>query len=230
MSVRTTAITVAVVAALGVAALLVAAAADERSSAFSLDVPPDEPVARIGIGQEVCQGPFEAAVSFGSVTAWIQPTGDVGASLQLQVRSAGGATLASGQTAQGYDRLVARTFALDTPVAAGRRISVCFRSEGPERVALFGAGARSRVQLTEVGSLRPAARSRSGVAAIALVFTRRHPRSLLSLFPTIFKRAAVFRPSWVGPWTFWALVAGVLAAFLLAGVATTRAVRSDSRR
>ncbi len=228
MSVRGALITFTVVAALGLAALLGAAAADQRSSAFSLDVSPDEPIATLSPGDQVCQGPFAATASFGSVTAWVSPFGNVGASLRMLVRSVSGATLATGQSPAGYHQLAtARTFRLDATVAAGRRISVCLRSAGPEQVAVLGAGARDATQLANVGRLRPT--GRSPAAAIALVFTRRHPRSLLSLFPTIFRRAAVFRPPWVGPWTYWVLVAGVLAAFVLGGLAVTRAVRSDTR-
>ena len=145
----------------------------------------------------------------------------------MLVRSAGGATLATGQTPKGYGTLEARTFELDRPVGSGRRLSVCLRSAGPERVSLFGAGAGSSVQLANVGRLTSPAGARGEM--LALVFTRRHPRSLLSLFPTIFRRAAVFRPSFVGPWTYWVLVAGVLAAFVLGGLAVARAVRADTR-
>jgi hypothetical protein len=225
MSVRATVVTFAVVAVLGVAALLAAAAADRRFSAFSLDVGPDGPIASLSPGQRVCQGPFEAAVGFGSVTAWISANGNVGASIQMRVLSAAGATLATGQIPKGYAGLGARTFELDRAVASGRRITVCLRSTGPEAVSLFGAGTTTAIQFAHVGRLAPAGLEG---ATLALVFTRRHPRSLLSLFPTIFRRAAVFRPSFVGAWTYWLLVAGVLAAFVLGGLAVARAVRSDA--
>jgi hypothetical protein len=69
--------------------------------------------------------------------------------------------------------------------------------------------------------------SGAGRSALALLFLREHPRSLLSLVPTIFRRASLFRPGWVGPWTYWLLSAALLGAFGLAGVAVTRAARSD---
>jgi hypothetical protein len=53
-----------------------------------------------------------------------------------------------------------------------------------------------------------------------MIFFRDEPVSLLSLTPEIFRRAAVFRPPRVGPWTFWALAAGVIVVVpLLLGLA-----------
>jgi hypothetical protein len=35
---------------------------------------------------------------------------------------------------------------------------------------------------------------------------------MFSLLPTIFSRAALFRPGWVGAWTFWALLVALTVA------------------
>ena len=55
------------------------------------------------------------------------------------------------------------------------------------------------------------------------------PRSVASQLPVIFERAALFRPGWVGPWTFWALalVVGLGVPALLAR-ALAAAVRDDA--
>jgi hypothetical protein len=53
---------------------------------------------------------------------------------------------------------------------------------------------------------------------IAMVFPRAEPKSVLALVPEMFRRAALFRPGWVGAWTFWLLAALILlgAPLLLA--------------
>jgi hypothetical protein len=56
--------------------------------------------------------------------------------------------------------------------------------------------------------------------------------STLSLIPTIFRRASLFRPSWIGPWLYWLLVA-VLAgatAWLALRLIPTAAEEDDSSR
>ena len=73
MSGRAGVIAVALVAVLGIAASLVAAESDGRSTAFSLDIPPADAVATLHQGQAVCQGPLTAVSSFGFVTPWITP-------------------------------------------------------------------------------------------------------------------------------------------------------------
>ena len=55
------------------------------------------------------------------------------------------------------------------------------------------------------------------------------PPTLLSDIPTVFERAALFRPGWVGVWTFWLLAAALLGAFPLAALALTRAIDADGR-
>jgi len=195
----------AAVAVAGVGALLAAAAADQRWTAFSADVPPSQPVTALSPGQQFCQGPLKAIVGFGSVRAWVSPNAPPGAALQLRVRSLSGATIASGRIPAGYGHFFDPTFNLGVPVRGSRRVYVCLRSAGPEPVTLLGANRR-----------------------LAFLFLRRQPQSLLSLLPTVFKRAALFRPGWVGPWTFWLLLIGLIAAFVLGGIAVAQAASSDA--
>jgi hypothetical protein len=48
--------------------------------------------------------------------------------------------------------------------------------------------------------------------ALAMAFTTPQSRSLTALLPTVFARAALFHPRWMGAWTFWALLAGLIIA------------------
>jgi len=166
------------------------------------------------------------------VQTWITPSnasgatppGPIpGAAIDLTVRDAGtNATLASGQITAGYTGAIAPIVSLDRAISSGRRIRVCLHSRGPGSVDLMGAPLLNQALAEDDGTA-----SGSSQAAIALLFLRPHPKSLLSLVPTVFARAALFRPSWVGPWTYWLLSVAFLGAFVLAGVAVAHAVRSD---
>jgi hypothetical protein len=234
VSARSGVLAVALVAVFGIAALLVAAGGNERSTAFSLDVAPTSPVATLNKGQAACQGPITVTDPFGYVTPWISPfqppgvsaVGAIpGAALAVTVRDATtNASLATGQVAGGYLTAIAPAVALTQTIPSGRRIRVCLRSRGPSTVQLLGAALANAAAMGDDGRL-----DGSDTTAMALLFIRRHPRSLLSLVPAILRRAALFRPGWVGPWTYWMLSVAFLAAFALAGLAVARAVRADGQ-
>ena len=75
------------------------------------------------------------------------------------------------------------------------------------------------------GTLRLGRRSTGH--ALSLVFIGARSQSLFSVLPTAFRRASLFKPSWVGAWTFWLLGAAILGAFALGGLAVSRASRAD---
>ena len=233
MRVRAGVLAVALVAVVGVAALLLAAGSDERSTAFSLDIPPSVAVTVAHKGETTCQGPISVPAAFRFVRPWISPSDAsgripqhpiLGATFDLTVRDVATNTpLARGQIAEGYVRPIAPTVALDRTIPPGRRIQVCLRSGGPGTVDLMGAPLPNRALVEDDGRA-----SSSRQSAIALLFLRPHPKSALSLVPTIFGRASLFRPSWVGPWAYWLLTAAFLSTFGLAGLAAARAVRADA--
>jgi hypothetical protein len=47
----------------------------------------------------------------------------------------------------------------------------------------------------------------TGFQEISLSLVREPRRSMLSLLPTVFRRAELFRPSWVHSWMYWGMVA-----------------------
>jgi hypothetical protein len=230
--VRAGVLAVAVVAVLGIAALLVAAGRDERSTAFSLDIPPSVAVTVVQKGQATCQGPITVPAAFRFVRPWISPSDAAGriptapvpgSAIDLTVHDAAtNAVLASGSIGAQYTTPISPIVALDRSVSSGRRIRVCLRSRGPGTVDLMGAPLPNVALVGDDGTA-----SSAGQAALALLFLRPHSTSLLSLVPTIFARASLFRPGWVGAWTYWLLSAAFLGTFVLAAVAVTRAARSD---
>jgi hypothetical protein len=205
MSARPTVITFVVVAVVGIGALFAAVGADQRWTAFSPEVPPSQPIKTLEPGAQACQAPFRAVAGFGSVRTWISALARRTPALWLGVYSPRGATIATGRTEGGHGQFVAVTFNLNATVPGGRRVVLCLHNAGPQSVTLLGANER-----------------------LAYLFLRRHPESLLSLLPTVFRRAALFRPTWVGAWTFWLLLAGLLAAFVVGAVAVVQAAKSDA--
>ena len=65
---------------------------------------------------------------------------------------------------------------------------------------------------------------------VSLVLRSKPDHSLLGSLPTVFSRAALWRPSSVGTWTFWLLAFGTLAAFGLGVIAVVGAAESDDAR
>jgi hypothetical protein len=210
------------VAALALAGLLAAAATDQRSIAFSLDVPDAAAVVALDAGQSACQAPVKAASAFAGIRAWTRPDTAPGTALEVSVRDVGsGRLLASGRLAARFGAPPEHSAGLGVTVPPGRQIAVCLRNSGQGRVSLLGSSpGPASGSITVEG--------KPTQAAVSLVFLRARPRSLLSLFPTVFERAALFHPAWVGAWTFWGLVVALLGAVALSAVAVAQAARADA--
>jgi predicted membrane protein DUF2142 len=87
--------------------------------------------------------------------------------------------------------------------------TMCVRNEGSHRVAFGGAGYASAA-----GSpLNVGGRAVAGDLAIEVAAPK---RSMLSLAPTVFQRATVWAPPWVGRWTYYVLLAVALALVVAA--------------
>jgi hypothetical protein len=63
----------------------------------------------------------------------------------------------------------------------------------------------------------------------SVVLLDRSRHSLLAALPTAFARAALFRFSWTGPWTFWLLLVAFVGTIATAGWAVAAAARADSQ-
>jgi hypothetical protein len=192
-------IALAILAIAGVAA---AAAIDRRDLAFTPGVPALGPVVQVDPGREACQRQLAAKAPFRAVELIPGPPPVVRGAVAVRVvDSHSGQVLGRGVVPPGRPAgqpLMARI----GRVAGARRIDVCIRDLGPAPVTLTGGRAESV----------PGSRLTSGPKeiegyALSLRFFRERPRSVLSQVPLIFRRAALFRPGLVGPWTFWALAA-----------------------
>lgn len=198
-------------------ALLFAASWDYRRRAFSIDVPNAWVVARLHTGEQACQGPITAQASFDAVHAWSRPSH----SLTITVRRAGDQVsmtrLASGTAVTGEISgvLVGR------PIPLGRRFFVCIRDDDTHTLAIEGYYPNRVSGHLMIGG-------HASNKALALSFLRPNPRSLLAELPSVFSRAAQFKPTWAGPWIFWLLSAAIVATGGGLAFAVKRATAEDA--
>ena len=207
--------------AVALAALVLAAASDDRGLAFTLNVRPQRVVAVAPPGAEACQRDVLVPARFDIVQVLLGTYGRPGPPLALIVREAGdGRVLAEGRLPAGAADNQAARIRVGPPVPEGARVDVCVRNAGSRRVALYGGPDEDGV-----GTAYAAGR-RLG-ADLRMSFRRSEPRSALALLPDVIDRAAVFRPRAVGAWTFWVLLVLVVAGLPLAlGTALRRACGS----
>jgi hypothetical protein len=182
--------------AVGVAAVVAAAAADERDVAFEVGLPAIRLAADLGAGEEACRDAIDAPVGFERVRLVTGSFGGSGPALRVVVRSTAGRH--SGGVAAGYgDNRTVEAVVGNVPAGAG--LEVCVRNEGPGRVALFGVPPDTPVdRLLDPGFQ----------ALPAIVFVREPSESMLALAPTAFERGGLFKP--IEAWLLWTLLAIVV--------------------
>lgn len=199
-----------VLALVVLACVLVAGLLNETRLAFTLGVGASAPVAVAPAGATVCQGqvvvPRDGGFSALRFSAGTH--GLPGPALAVSVREPGraGAVIARGALPAGYGDIGAepeQRVELKPAVAGGRTVAVCWRNRGAGALALFGRADAG------VGGLT-GARGRP-IPGTARVIFERPGRSLLSQWPQVARRSAVFRAGWAGPWLSWALLVAVLA-------------------
>jgi hypothetical protein len=192
-----------------VAALALVAAGDKRTFAFSPAIRPLRVVAVAGPGTELCQRGIEREAKFDSVSFDYGTFGRPGPPLRMTVEdSATRRVLARGAQPGGYPDNHSTTTRVSPALGTGGPIDVCVTNAGNARVALYGAPGAESAPST-------AYRGRTAIyplypVDIAVEFFDSRGHSTLSQVPAIFRRASILRPSWVGGWTFWVLLAGLV--------------------
>jgi hypothetical protein len=233
MSKRSGILAFALAAGLGLAGLAVSAAHGQRFTAFSVRVAARGFAVLLQPRQQACQTPVMVSAPTGGVEVWLYSGPVPGPEVGVTVSDArGGGLLAVGgipptppetTPPKGFPSPISRSTRFDATVPAGKRIMICFQNLGKTAVALMGSGGPSDTS----GAITSPAQSRG--QAIALLFLRPHPQSLFSMLPTVFRRAELFRPTWVGAWTFWLLACALLGSFALGAVAIARASAADAK-
>ena len=203
--------------ALGLVAVLAFGLLKENDLAFTLDVQPNILAADLGPTSTVCQRPVQVREPFTSIEFFVGTYEQPGSRLIFTVRDETREPLGRGVLAAGYPDGSRPTVNVGR-IGAGQRVAVCVRNDGSRRVALFGGS----------GAAAPGSAAfldgESTETDVYLRFLEERPTSLLALVPQMIERASVFKPGWVGEWTYWALMAlvmiGVPVALGLSIVAT----------
>lgn len=216
MSRRATALAFTLAATLAVGGLLAAAATDRRPAAFSIGVAGNEPVGSLGPGKALCQGPITIRAASDGLEAWLRPAGQV----QAEIRTASGAFPA---TTRPVSKLTGATRVdFHRTLRRGSEATVCLRNVSTGRVGFEGGSASA-----QSGRLRGL--PGSGGNALVLLFRRPDPPSLLNEIPTVFRRASLFKLSFVGAWTYWVLLAALVGSVGLIWLALATAEAEDAR-
>jgi hypothetical protein len=176
--------------------------------AFTLGVTNGGPVAVVQPGKQACQGVIDVPqhAAFDSVKLSLGTYKQPGPPVSVTVAEPGGAQLASGRLAGGYPDLAqAPSHSIHVgKVGENRPIVVCVRNDGTRKVAVYGNAAIASPTTATVAG-KPLN------ADLNLAFET-EPRSLLSVWPAMADRAALFRARFAGAWTYALLAALVLLA------------------
>jgi hypothetical protein len=213
--------------AAGLVLLAVLAATRQSPLVYSIGSGPGAAVAPLKPGDEACQGPLSPpADAFDRVVISLGTYFRPGEPVEVIVRDAQSRrVLSSGRLAGGYpDIAQAPEHAVPISSTTLRApAEVCVRNTGRRRVAVYGSTGLAHRTSTAIIDGKPVSGS-----DLAVRLERAAPRSLLNRLPQAFDHAALFKPGFVGPWTFWVLAAIVLLVVpALLGRALADALRDE---
>jgi Dolichyl-phosphate-mannose-protein mannosyltransferase len=155
-------------------------------------------------GQKACQTTVLLPKDSAGARVFVGTFGRPGPRLVVTVATSSGVIVRRGRLTGGYADSRWQVVPFRPTETSSRGDTLCISSAG-SRVALAGVAdpnADNRSLLLVGGRQFP--------ADVSLQTVRPGRESLLGLVPTIFHRAALFRPSWVGAWTYYALFALLL--------------------
>jgi hypothetical protein len=204
-------------AVLAILGLLAAGSRHVVVRTASADVPNQFPMPALRPGRQACEGPLTSHGPARSVGFWGAAASPL-AQLTVTVRDATThAIVASGSLAarSAETEWVAH---LRRQVPGGLPLEICVADEAGTFSLAGSLGGAPGVVATGTAP-------RNALFSLATLDAGNH--SLLSALPTAFARASLWRPSWVGSWTFWVLTAVVLATFGLGVVAVVNAADED---
>jgi hypothetical protein len=186
----------------GFLVLVVIAVADRRG--FRVRVPSDSQVL-VQPGQERCSSIIRPpGAGADRVRFWVRSV-DAGPAPPIVVfvrRGRLAQALADGTAESGPSG--ARTVRLRGSVAGSRKVVACFLDVGTAPAVLLPPpGTATRVTVERSDDL-------ADYADVGLELNRSDDRPLLALLPEVFDRASLFRPGWVGAWTYWSLLVALV--------------------
>lgn len=205
-------------ALLALAALLVSGLRGHTIRAFALGVPNAKTVATAGPGKQICEGPIRSQEAFQSVALSARYVGGKPL-VRIMSSNAGHSKVISAGLVEPSASGVSGSYlaALTTVVDRGVTFSVC----------VVDTGGDFELQGYKPGYGGAAIAGSKRRVAFSLVTLAPGTHSLLGSLSLAFSRASLFKPSWVGTWTFWALLIGLLATVPLGAIAISAAIRSE---
>jgi hypothetical protein len=205
----------AICTVLALVALLIAATRPTSIREYAIDVPNGEQVAVLKPHDSTCQGPVSAAGPVDRVEIWggsvIGPN-----RLRVEVRDATSGAVLSHGTVTTTTMPFSYFAQLTSTVPGGRPVRVCLTSTLNSFSLLGSASVQPGVNMTNV----------KGTFEYSMNLIGTH-QGLLGNLSKGFGRASLFRPDWVGEWTFWVLLALVVGSFGLGVAAVSGAASED---
>ena len=207
-------LTFVIAAVVALVVLIVFALQPGTGRTFALEVENAEPVATVRAGTQVCEGPITSPSAFKEVGIWGgPPLGSAMMSVLVRNARTGAiidhGTIIATATSQHRARLGAS-------VGAGTPVRICVLGRGGEFTLLGSSPADHAVHATGT------------TPGLQFSLVLLHPgQGLLSSLPTAFRRASLFKLSWVGSWTFWLLLGALLATIPLGATAIALVARED---
>lgn len=206
-------------ALLALAALLAAGLRDNPVRAYAVGVPSVRRVAVARPHHQVCEGLIRSQYAFRGVALWGKYVSGTPLVRITATRTGRKALISEGliePSPAGGDGQFTAT--LRSPVAGGLSVSVCVSDPGGE---LKLHGSTSGYTGVAIPGSEP-------LKAFSMVLLEPEQHSLLGSLSLAFSRASLFRPSWVGTWTFWALLVALLGTVPLAAIAISSAIRAEA--
>lgn len=212
-------------ALLAVVGLVVAGSQSITLRVLALGAPSESQIAILHPHGAVCEGPVTSPSPVRDVRIFGASTGGR-ARLTVDVQDADThRVLASGNLEAlpaeigAAPTAIEHTAQLKRAVPGNRRLRICL-TEAVNTFSLEGSSAiNPKVEMT--------GKTKGEEFSLVLLGDK---RSLLSSLSTAFTRASLWRPSWVGSWTFWALAIGLLTTFGLGVGAVASAAADDEEQ
>ena len=205
--------------------LVLAAAALGQSDVQRADtngIQPDAFIVDLGPGREACLAGIIVPRDAVGVRVFVGTHRRPGPNLRFALRDRSSRAVRRGELRAGYGDAQWQTIPFEPVARESRDYALCFQADG--RIALAGNGDSN---LDPYSELRVDGQVQGGEPAYQLV--REGRESLLELVPTVFRRATLFRPGWIGPWTFYLAALVLLLVGALAVGATIAATRGRMR-
>jgi hypothetical protein len=212
------------VAVLALAALLAAGAQSITRRTFMLHAPNATWLAVLRPTSRVCEGPVVARDPTQSAGIWGAAGPGHPAQLTVEVQDAATHKVLGSAPVAAPAVEAQATARFPHALPAGVPLRICLTQDSGT-FALYGSPAQNPGVIMTGKLLGTQPTSGKGEEfSLNLYSTDNH--SLLDSLGLAFSRAALWRPSWVGPWTFWVLAIALLGTFGL-GVAATVAAATD---